>query len=210
MKLCGFMLLIFLAQILIPGFTEFFILNSGSWGQAWRFASAIFLHGSWAHLIYNLFALILFGNILEALIGGRKFLVVFFISGILANLVSVNFYSDSLGASGAIFGVIGALIVIKPLLIVWAFGMPMPIIIAGVLWGVGDFIGAFEFLAGNPIDSTGNIAHLFGMAFGLVLGAFFKQKAGKKISGFVRKNRGGKQIIIDERFMRNWEDKYLR
>ena len=57
----------------------------------------------------------------------------FFISGILANLISVNFYNSSLGASGAIFGVIGALVVVRPWMFVWAFGLPLPMIVAGIL-----------------------------------------------------------------------------
>lgn len=209
MKLCGFIVLVFLAQGLVSGFTEFFILDGSSWWQVWRFISAIFLHDGLVHLIYNLFALILFGNLLEVLIGGRRFLAVFFISGILANLVAINFYSNSLGASGAIFGVIGALIVIRPMLVIWAFGMPMPIIIAGVLWGIGDFIGAYGFLAGNPIDNTGNIAHLSGMAFGLILGAFYRRRVKRKMQNFRgERDRRGK-IKINEGVMRDWEEKYL-
>ena len=123
----------------------------------------------------------LFGSILERLAGGRKFLAVFFITGILANFLSVNFYSTSLGASGAIFGVIGAIIVTRPMLPIWAFGLPMPIFIAGILWGVGDVIGAYGFLSGNPIDSTGNLAHLSGMFLGLIFGAIYKTKKRKKI-----------------------------
>jgi len=97
LKLCGFIILVFLAQSLISGFTELFILDGSSWWQVWRFISAIFLHDGLTHLIYNLFALILFGNLLEVLIGGRRFLAIFLISGILANLVAINFYSNSLG-----------------------------------------------------------------------------------------------------------------
>lgn len=180
-KLSGFMILIFLIQILFRGFTEMFVLDFNVWlGQPWRFLTAVFLHGSLAHLIYNLFALVLFGSILEKLIDGRRFFAVFFISGILSNLVAVNFYSSSLGASGAIFGVIGALIMVRPFLIVWAFGMPMPIFIAGILWGAGDLIGAYGFLTGNPIDDTGNIAHLSGMFFGLILGVLYKGRKKRK------------------------------
>lgn len=204
LKLCIVMILIFLIQILVSGFTELFVLNSESWAQIWRFVTSIFLHSGAAHLIYNLFALALFGSILEALIGGRRFLIVFFAGGILANLIAVNFYSNSLGASGAIFSVIGALIVVRPMLAVWAFGMPMPIFVAGILWGIGDFIGAYGFLTGNPIDNTGNIAHLSGMFFGMVIGAFFRGKVQRQ-----RKIRR-EGFRIDEREIRNWEERYLR
>lgn len=198
-KLSGIMILVFLAQVLISGFTEFFVLNSKAWWEIWRFVSSIFLHGGMVHLIYNLFALALFGSILEKFIGSRRFLIVFFVSGILANLISVNFYDSSLGASGAIFGVIGALILVRPMLVVWAFGMPMPIFIAGILWGIGDVLGTIGFLVGNPIDNTGNIAHLSGMFFGLIFGMMYRKRRRK------RKDR----MVIDERTVRDWERDYM-
>jgi len=178
--------LVFLLQM-IPGFTELFLLDSSKILEIWRFVTSIFLHGDIAHLLYNMFALLLFGSILEKLIGEKKFLVVFFVSGILANLVSINFYSTSLGASGAIFGVIGALIFIRPLLPVWAFGVPMPIFVAGVLWAAGDVIGIFV-----P-SGIANIAHLSGMLFGLIMGAMFRGKRRKKKS------------YVDEESVRKWE-----
>src|SRR3989344_6819428 len=115
LKLSMFITIVFVFQLLMPNFTENFILNENSWSEPWRFLSAIFLHGSLVHLILNLFALAFFGSILERFIGGGWFLTVFFVTGILANLISVNFYDSSLGASGAIFGVLGALIFVRPL-----------------------------------------------------------------------------------------------
>ena len=171
LKLCGLMFVVFLIQLLFEGFTELFLLDSGYYVEVWRFISAIFLHGRLAHLLYNIFALGLFGSMLERLIGSRRFLIVFFASGILANIVSVNFYDSSLGASGAIFGVIGALIVVRPLMVVWAFGLPMPLFIAGILWAVGDLIGLFV-----P-SNVANLAHLSGMFFGLLLGIFYRKKS---------------------------------
>ena len=171
LKLCCWMFVVFLIQLLFEGFTELFLLDSEYYVEVWRFISAIFLHGGLAHLLYNIFALGLFGSMLERLIGSRRFLIVFFASGILANIVSVNFYDSSLGASGAIFGVIGALIVVRPLMVVWAFGLPMPLFIAGILWAVGDLIGLFV-----P-SNVANLAHLSGMFFGLLLGIFYRKKA---------------------------------
>ena len=171
LKFCGVMFILFLIQLLISGFTELFLLNSNSYLQIWRFITAIFLHGGLAHLLYNIFALALFGSMLERLIGSKRFLIVFFITGILANIVSVNFYDSSLGASGAIFGVIGALIVIRPLMFIFAFGFPMPLFIAGIIWAAGALIGLFV-----P-SNVANLAHLSGMFFGLILGFIYRKKA---------------------------------
>lgn len=194
------MIFLFVLQTIVPGFTDTFVLNEEAYSQIWRFLTAIFLHGGIAHLLFNLFALALFGSILEKLIGGRRFLIVFFITGILANILSLSFYPSSLGASGAIFGVIGALVVVRPLMMVWAFGVPMPIFIAGILWAAGDLIGAYAYLSSAPINNTGNIAHLSGMALGLLFGIFYRTRKPKK----------QRMIRIDERSMRMWEDRNLK
>lgn len=201
LKLSLLMIIIFVFQIIFPFFTDLFILNENSYFQPWRFLTAIFLHGGVAHLALNLFALVLFGLILENIIGGRKFLLIFISTGIFANFVSINFYSSSLGASGAIFGVIGSLIIIRPLLPVFAFGLPMPIFVAGVLWAGADILGTIGFFAGNPIDNTGNIAHLSGMFLGFLLGYFFREKVNK-----TRKEK----IRLDEGYVRRWESHFMR
>ena len=200
LKLTAICVIVFILQLIIPGLTDAFVLNGRAYYEFWRFFTAIFLHGSLTHILFNGFALALFGSMLEPLIGGKRFLYVFFITGMAANVVSVNFYPSALGASGAIFGVIGALIFIRPGLLVWAFGLPMPIIVAGLIWAVGDFIGLFV-----PSD-VGNIAHLSGMFFGLLLGAYFKSYYLR-----IKENRTKFQpIMIDERKMRDWEDSYLK
>ncbi len=201
-KLSILMIGIFLLQVLFPRFTDLFILNALSWSEPWRFATSIFLHGGVVHLLYNLLALIVFGSIVERLIGRARFLIIFIITGVLANLVSVNFYSSSLGASGAIFGVIGALIILRPSMMVWAFGLPMPVFIAGLLWAAGDILGAYGFLMGNPISNTGNIAHLSGMIFGFIFGALFRR--------IVERQKKKINVSLDENEVRNWEDVYLK
>lgn len=196
------MVLVFLAQILISGFTELFVLNSDSWLEPWRFLTAVFLHGGVGHLVLNLFALLLFGSILERVAGSGKFLLVFFFTGIFANLISINFYKSSLGASGAIFGVIGALIFIRPGMPVWAFGLPMPLFVAGIIWAGADMLGAIGFFAGNPLDNTGNIAHLSGMFLGFVFGYFYRKRLRKKVRKI--------DVSIDENEIRRWEDNWMR
>ena len=210
-KLCFVMIGISILQFLVKGFTDLFILNYSAWSEPWRFLTAVFLHGGLGHLVFNLFALFIFGSVLEKLISGRNFIILFLVSGILANLFSINFYPSSLGASGAIFGVIGALVVLRPGMTVWAFSMPMPMIVAGLLWAAGDIIGAVGFFVGNPISNTGNLAHLSGMFFGLIYGIWFRNK--------IKNNRGigiswdyakGNKIKLDEKSMQNWEDYHLR
>jgi membrane associated rhomboid family serine protease len=196
LKLSLICIIIFLLQ-LIPEFTDSFVLNKNSFAEPWRFLTAIFLHGSMGHLLYNMFALALFGSLLEKFVGSKNFLLIFLISGIIANLVGVNFYDSSLGASGAIYGIFGALMIIRPGMIVWAFGIPMPMFIAGFVWAGGDLIGLFI-----P-SNVGHIAHLSGMVVGLLFGIFMKNK-------YKEKNIGGNKIVLDEKEMQRWEDDYMR
>lgn len=194
-----FMILVFALQSFVEGFTEMFLLNDFALsGEVYRFVSSVFLHGSLAHLILNLFALILFGLILEKFVGWKVFLVVFFSSGILANVVSVFFYDASLGASGAIFGVIGCLTIIKPKMYVWALGFPLPMFLAAFLWILIDVVRTFTD------TNVGTIAHLSGIFVGFVFGFFLK----KNFIGV--QERKLEVPEIPERYAKKWEEVYMR
>jgi hypothetical protein len=145
-------------------------------------------------------ALLMFGLSVEKLIGGKKFLLLFFASGIIANLITVNFYSSSLGASGAIMGIIGCLAVIRPFMMVWAFGLILPMFIAAIVWIIGDLIGVFY-----PTD-VGNIAHLSGIGVGILVGILLRIKSKGKFKVVSNRNR----INIHEDSMRRWEDNWMK
>lgn len=189
-------IIVFILQISFKGFTELFVLNQLAYPQIWRFVTSIFLHGSTPHLMYNMFALFFFGIALEKLIGSRKFLLVFFGSGIIANIISINFYPSSLGASGAIMGIIGCLTIIKPLMMVWAFGLILPMFIAAILWITGDILGIFM-----P-SNVGNIAHLSGIGIGFLIGILLR--------AFIKKTSRSNKIKIPDSYIRSWEDRYVK
>jgi hypothetical protein len=186
----------FVLQMLISGFTDLLILDSSKMAEIWRFVTAIFLHGSLGHLIANLFALMLFGTILEGQIGSRKFLVLFFASGVFANFIAVWFYPSSLGASGAIYGILGALAVIRPMMTIWMSGIPMPMMIAGIVWVAGGVLGLFY-----P-SNVGHVAHLSGIAIGLILGSIWRD--------WSRKVEMIEKLKLNEGYMREWEDYYVK
>ena len=78
-------------------------------GQFWRFFTPMLLHGSIMHIGFNMYALFLFGRRLERYFGHWRFLVLYLISGFAGNVISMMFTeSPSLGASTAIFGLLGA------------------------------------------------------------------------------------------------------
>ena len=97
---------LFAIQLSVPGFTDSFLLRSSdAFSRPWILITSVFLHGGVSHLAGNMFALGLFGLILEHSIGSKKFLILYFATGVIASFASVFFYDSALGASGAIFGV---------------------------------------------------------------------------------------------------------
>jgi len=190
------LIIVFALQSFISGFTDALILNDSSFSEPWRFVTSIFLHGSLAHLLANLFALLLFGFILERIIGSERFLAVYLVSGTLANLIAINFYSSSLGASGAIMGVIGALAILRPFMGVWVFGMILPMSIAAVIYVIIDAVGIFI-----P-SNVGHIAHLSGIAFGIIFGIIFRINR-------IKKERKTHKIKVPEHLLRRWETLYM-
>ena len=161
--LCGAMALIFVAQNMID-ITGSMLLTKDVLSTPWTLITSIFIHGSMGHLLGNIFALGLFGSILERIHGTKKFLLVFFASGIVSGIASSFFYDAALGASGSIFGVLGMLAALRPKMMVWTYGVPMPMFIAAGFWLVLDIAGAFY-----PTNIA-NMAHIAGLAFGIAIG----------------------------------------
>ena len=173
--LCFIIFIIFLLQVFIEGFTDYFILDTRLvLFKFYTLVTAIFLHSGIPHLFYNLFGLALFGSILEHVIGSKRFLILFFVAGLAASLISIPFYARVLGASGAIFGILGMLGVLRPKLTVWVYSMPMPMILALFVWAAADMLGVFV-----PTD-TANIAHLGGLGIGVVAGLYYRTQFKEK------------------------------
>ena len=80
------------------------------------------------------------------------------------------FYTAMLGASGAIYGVLGALGVLRPGMRVWAYGVPMPMIVAVFLWAIVDFAGLFA-----P-GEVAYAAHLFGLTAGIIFALYWRKQ----------------------------------
>jgi len=162
---------LFMLQLIFPYIEDNFALYSNRVvSEPWMLVTSMFLHGSFEHLFFNMFALFIFGIVLEGIIGSKRFLLVYFLSGIVASLGATLFYPASLGASGAIFGIMGAVAVLRPRMVVWVMGIPMPMYIAAVLWAVLDLVGMFA-----P-SGIANAAHLFGLGAGLLAGFLLKKK----------------------------------
>jgi membrane associated rhomboid family serine protease len=177
---------------------QYALVSAAVFSAPWTLITSMFLHGSFEHLFYNMFALALFGTILERVIGGKKFLLLYFVAGIISGLGTLPFYEASIGASGAIFGVLGALGVLRPRMTVYISYIPMPMAAAVILWAVGDIIGFFA-----P-SGVANAAHLFGVVFGLIVGFYLKDKYGERV-----RPRRKSRINIDEEEFEEWEDRWM-
>ena len=132
--------------------------------EMWRLLTPIFLHADVVHLFSNMFALLLFGVTIETdqKISKIEFLLIYFISGLIGNLFSLILlpsYAISLGASGAIFGLIGVVLIMV--------AIENRSLLPFALIYVAYFIAA-SFMPGINIW-----AHLFGLLGGILCGYFF-------------------------------------
>jgi membrane associated rhomboid family serine protease len=142
--------------------------------------TSMFLHGSWMHLISNMWVLWIFGDNIEDQFGHFGYLVFYLVAGVLASLthIAFNFYSlvPSVGASGAIAGVMGAYFILFPsarvLTWVFLFFVWLPAWIVLGYWFVVQFLtGAATAIA--PTAQTGGgiafWAHVGGFIAGVVI-----------------------------------------
>jgi hypothetical protein len=190
----------FILQIAFPVFESALILDSSQvLTSPWRLVTAIFLHGDLTHLFYNILALVLFGLILEQIIGRKRFYVLFFAGGIVASVAAALLYPFSLGASGAVFAVLGCLAVLRPRMTVWVYFFPMPMAAAAVLWFLIDMVG---LIAPSGIA---NAAHIAGLVFGVLFGLVIKRRHEDHGYKFIYKR--GK--LLTEEDVDEWEDRYV-
>jgi membrane associated rhomboid family serine protease len=180
-------IVVFILQTILPGFTDQFILiGSEVASRPWTLLTTIFLHGSFSHLLFNMYALFIFGPLVERAVGKRRFLILYFIGGLCASLAA-TFYPAALGASGAIMAVLGAVIILFPKMkVLFFFIVPMSMRTAGIIFAAIDILGLFHESSG-----IAHLAHLAGLAFGLIYawyllqkGAKFKQRFANKASRF--------------------------
>ena len=185
---------VFILQFVLGDwFTESFLLSSADiFTRPWILITHIFLHGSPLHLFYNMWGLFMFGPLLESRIGAKRFLAFYLSAGVIAGFLSSFFYPSSLGASGAIMGVIGMLIILMPnLKLLFFYVVPTPLWLAGIIYAAMDTFGVF-FPSG-----VGNIAHLAGMGFGLLYGLYLKNQSAKFTRKFAKK-KNLNEVDVDE------------
>ncbi|HUE00076.1 MAG TPA: rhomboid family intramembrane serine protease [Bryobacteraceae bacterium] len=137
----------------------------------WQLATYLFLHGGIEHLLFNMLALWMFGATLEKDWGTRRFLKYYFLCGIGAGVCDVavnallgNWNTSTIGASGAIYGVLLAFGILYPeAIILFLFIFPIQAKFFVMIVGAIALLGSV-----NVNSGVSNIAHLGGMLFGLL------------------------------------------
>jgi rhomboid protease GluP len=136
-------------------------------GQWWRLVSSMFLHGSIWHLGFNMLALWQVGRLTERIFGSTRFVALYFLAGISGSLASVlwNPHVNSVGASGAIFGIIGGLLAFlgRP-----NSGVP-PTVVSELRSSLVPFL-LFSLWMGFVYPHTDNAAHIGGLIGGWLAG----------------------------------------
>jgi membrane associated rhomboid family serine protease len=139
----------------------------------YQFLTYQFLHGSLSHIFFNMFALWMFGCVIERVWGPKKYLIYYMICGIGAGLCQelVQFlmgsYSVTIGASGAVYAILLAFGMTFPEERMFIFPFPIPI---KAKWFVIGYAALELFLAlGSAGDGVAHMAHLGGMLFGFLL-----------------------------------------
>jgi membrane associated rhomboid family serine protease len=138
----------------------------------WQLVTYMFLHASISHLLFNMLALWMFGWQLEQTWGTKRFLKYYFLCGIGAGLCDVTFHAiagswktNTIGASGAIFGLLMAFGVLFPeQQVLMDFLFPIKAKYFVMIYGAIELYLALT--SGN--DGIASVAHLGGMAFGYV------------------------------------------
>lgn len=137
-------------------------------GQWWRLLTATFLHANLLHLLFNMIGLWTIGVLLERIFGRRSFALIYLAAALAGSVASLYFSAQtkvSVGASGAVFGVAGAL-----LIVVYQQRRTLPKLFnRQILSGMAAFVG-YSLLLGFSKAGVDNAAHLGGLAAGVLLG----------------------------------------
>jgi rhomboid protease GluP len=135
-------------------------------GELWRLIASMFLHGGWLHWLANSWALYQLGTLYEVLFGSKRFALIYFSTGVIAGVASSMYnHGPAVGASGAIFGILGAFI----------FSIRRSPVYRHQPWTRG-LIGQLVFwivvnvAIGYSLPFIDNVAHMGGLISGLLMG----------------------------------------
>ncbi|MEW6747457.1 MAG: rhomboid family intramembrane serine protease [Planctomycetota bacterium] len=152
----------------------------------WPFLTSIFLHGGWLHLVSNMWMLWIFGDNVEDRMGPWRFVLFYLACGVFAGLVHFLSQPDSrvptVGASGAIAGVMGAYLLLYPtsrvltlvLIVIWPLLLEIPAVFFLAFWFATQFLsGSAALAAPHQAGGIAWWAHVGGFIAGMAFVWFF-------------------------------------
>ena len=148
----------------------------------WTFVTSMFMHGGLFHIFANMFSLLFIGSLVERLLGAKRYFYFYMISGLLAGVFFVlsskliftgDFNTFAVGASGALFGIVGLLVLLTPNLPVFIFFIPIPVKMKYAGLGILVVLWFISIAGDVPI---GNTAHLGGFVVGIIYGLYLRNK----------------------------------
>ena len=153
----------------------------------WTFITSMFMHAGFFHLFVNMLSLFFVGSLVERILGRRRYIYFYVISGLLAGLFfvlssmifPVDLDAFAVGASGALFGLVGLLMLLTPNLPVFVMFIPIPVKMKYAAPGILILLWLISVTGNVPI---GNTAHLGGLLTGLIYGIYLRNKYRKKIN----------------------------
>jgi membrane associated rhomboid family serine protease len=139
----------------------------------WQLFTYIFLHGGFSHILFNLLALWMFGGELENYWGAKRFLFYFFFCGVGAGICTVIFspsqFVPTIGASGAIYGLLLAFGWLFPNRLIYIYFLfPIPAKYFVIIFGLIEFFSSMQGAGGG----VAHLTHLGGLLFGLFYMAY--------------------------------------
>lgn len=149
--------------------------------HVWQLITYAFMHGGWSHLFFNMFALWMFGGPIEHLLGRKHFIIYYFVCALTAaaaHLLVARYFTHgfypTVGASGAIFGLLVAFGVMYPHMKMFLMFLPIPV--PAWLFVIGYVV--LELLLGVSGYQSGvaHFAHLGGAVGGFVLLQYWRGK----------------------------------
>lgn len=179
---------VFLLQLLLQESMPSLVASFALWPlgsgyfEPWQVVTNAFMHGGFLHLFFNMYALFMFGGRIEYVLGGRNFTLYYFVCLVTASILQLlwlryveqDFQTPTVGASGAIFGLLLAFGMMWPQERLIVF--PIPAAIPAWLFVIG--YGLLELVSGTTgwMPGIAHFAHLGGMLGGFVLIQYWRGK----------------------------------
>lgn len=176
-------ILFYVLSIISNSFYNSMVLNPSKIlnGEYYRLLSCIFMHGGIIHLLCNMYCLYVIGPQVESFFGKIKYIVIYLLSGIIGSLMSLSITNSiSLGASGAIFGLLGSILY---------FGYHYRVYLSQAIKSQIIPIIVLNLFLGFILNGVDNAAHIGGLIGGVLVsmmaGVKYKSSTMEKVNGLI-------------------------